>query len=155
MVNTSDVDSPIFVAVAVCGRTQDYYNLTLNSVLRAVWRWHGSVLSSIVPTVCSCHTAKRVFAWARTYRNYAGPLFNMACIVGHFLSAALSHGIDYRAAYIRSVAELLLYGCSREVIQSSVDSSVACFCMMCMLNTDPSSNVVNLDERNIPHTGCV
>jgi hypothetical protein len=62
--------------------------------------------------------------------------------------------IDYRAAYIRSVAECLLHMCSHEVIQSSVDSSVACFCMMYMLNTDPSSNV-NLDEINIPYTGSV
>ena len=63
--------------------------------------------------------------------------------------------IDYRAAYIRSVAEWLLRVCSREVIQSSVDSSVACFCKMCMLNTEPSSNVVNLVERNVPHTAYV
>ena len=79
----------------------------------------------------------------------------MACIVGHFCRLLCRMGlIDYRAAYIRFVAEWLLHACSREVLQSSVDSSVACFYMMCLLNTDPSSNV-NLDERNIPHTGSV
>ena len=58
--------------------------------------------------------------------------------------------IDYRAAYIRSVAEWLLHASSCEVLQSSVDSSVASFCMICMLNTDPSSNVLNLDEEIYP-----
>jgi hypothetical protein len=69
---------------------------------------------------------------------------------GHFLSAALLHGLwmTWQATCTWSVSQVVMYVVMLSLTKWEYSCNIICSCTMCMLNTDPTRNIIINSDKN-------